>query len=224
MNKGQLISFIGVSLVALITANKAYADPERGAFQHSQSAPTHLQLSLQQAHERPMDRGAHRVMVYDLTSEERPQLKDNPEAVDRGIFDLLQLNSQFLQTDYVEKKANTLLLQNADRVIVHSGYVSGFRQWAILTNPETQFTLQVLAPASVNSFQLFGFLGGGLTEVLEVLPAQNDSELTLHSGVGARWQTTDYLNLSIHSGYELRDARINGGNGAALHLDLSYEF
>jgi hemolysin activation/secretion protein len=46
----------------------------------------------------------------------------------------------------------------------------------------------------------------------------------LNSGIGARWQTTEDFNLSLHSGYELRDAKVNGGDGAALHFNLSYQF
>ncbi|MFB3083190.1 MAG: hypothetical protein ACE1Z4_07005, partial [Gammaproteobacteria bacterium] len=166
----------------------------------------------------------HLRMAFDVTLEEGARLEGDSEAVDNEVLDLLPSDSRYLHVDYFERKADALLADKTDQRLMYAGYLGGFKDWATMDNPTTRFSLEVLAPASSNSIRLFGFVGGSVTEVLHVLPAWNTSEFMLNSGIGARWQTTEEFNLSLHSGYELRDAKVNGGDGTTLHFNLSYQF
>lgn len=234
MNKEQRQRCFGVFLVSMMGAHATYAANDWAATSAGEALSTHWQLPFLWLNETRMGLGAtesgasrtdvHPRMAYDITLEEGARLEGDSEAVDNEILDLLPSDSRYLHVDYVEQKADALLADKTDQRLMYGGYLGGFKDWATMDDPTTRFSLEVLAPASSNSIRLFGFVGGSVTEVLHVLPAWNTSELMLNSGIGARWQTTEDFNLSLHSGYELRDAKVNGGDGAALHFNLSYQF
>lgn len=234
MNKGQWQRCFGVFLVSLMGVHVTYAANDWAATAAGEALSTHGQLRSLGLNEATMGSGAtesgasrtdvHPRMAYDVTLEEGARLEGDSAAVGNEILDLLPSDSRYLHVGYVEQKADAFLADKTDQRLMYAGYLGGFKNWATMDDPTTRFSLEVLAPASSNSIRLFGFVGGGVTEVLHVVPTWNTSELMLNSGIGARWQTTEDFNLSLHSGYELRDAKVNGGDGAALHFNLSYQF